>query len=239
MSFQFKLKKKGEKVNLSKKVNTPVHIKSNPFNDEHESDEEKVLSIDSFDKRKGGALVGNRAVNSKKQEPLVIKPSFLNKTIKPQEPEKLQYGITYRDNAQEPVPIDTRVSPSLSREDQIRLSVLNNESMDKTTGLVIPIDNEIDLDQEDYENVPVEQFGAALLRGMGWKPDSKNKKTEKDLQKKVDTRKKGALLGIGAKAVESEVMDELVGKRGAKLEAPLIRKARLGQLSQLSPSESI
>ncbi len=26
---------------------------------------------------------------------------------------------------------------------------------------------------EDYEKVPVEDFGAALLRGMGWKGDSK------------------------------------------------------------------
>lgn len=25
---------------------------------------------------------------------------------------------------------------------------------------------------EDYANVPVEEFGAALLRGMGWKGDS-------------------------------------------------------------------
>jgi len=26
---------------------------------------------------------------------------------------------------------------------------------------------------EDYTNVPVEEFGAALLRGMGWKGDAK------------------------------------------------------------------
>jgi len=26
---------------------------------------------------------------------------------------------------------------------------------------------------EDYEKVPVEEFGAALLRGMGWTGDSK------------------------------------------------------------------
>lgn len=26
---------------------------------------------------------------------------------------------------------------------------------------------------DDYANVPVEEFGAALLRGMGWKGDAK------------------------------------------------------------------
>lgn len=32
---------------------------------------------------------------------------------------------------------------------------------------------------EDYESIPVNQFGLAMLRGMGWKPDEgigKNKK---------------------------------------------------------------
>jgi hypothetical protein len=53
------------------------------------------------------------------------------------------------------------------------------EESDEASNLVIP--NELDVFRQDvqnrpeetsleeYEDIPVEQFGAALLRGMGWK----------------------------------------------------------------------
>jgi hypothetical protein len=55
----------------------------------------------------------------------------------------------------------------------------NGEEEEQASTLVIP--NELDVFRhdvqsrpeetklEEYEEVPVEQFGAALLRGMGWK----------------------------------------------------------------------
>lgn len=243
---------------FAKKVSTPVQIKSkqNLLNDDENvsDDEGKVINIDSFDKSKGGSLAGNKAVASKtKTEPLVIKPPSLNKSInftpneesiitkqREEAERKLQYGITnFRTNdtdkktdvTESSRPTDTDLH--LSKEDQIRLSVLNGESMDKSTGLVIPINQDkdsLDEEVEDYEKVPVEQFGAALLRGMGWKPEpqksKKSQKTVQDLKSKVETRKRSILLGIGAKAVESEVMEELVGKRGTRFEAPLIKREK-------------
>ena len=48
---------------------------------------------------------------------------------------------------------------------------------------------------EDYERVPVEEFGAALLRGMGWNEDD-SKKGRAERPKEVKRRQN--LLGLGA-----------------------------------------
>ncbi|KAF8944796.1 hypothetical protein BGZ47_003690 [Haplosporangium gracile] len=50
---------------------------------------------------------------------------------------------------------------------------------------------------EDYEKVPVEEFGAALLRGMGWKGDDNGSEA-------VEYNRRPALLGLGAKPREPE-----------------------------------
>ncbi|KAH6694850.1 putative Pre-mRNA-splicing factor SPP2 [Leptodontidium sp. MPI-SDFR-AT-0119] len=47
---------------------------------------------------------------------------------------------------------------------------------------------------EDYERIPVEEFGAALLRGMGWKGE----KTAKP----KDIKRRQNLLGLGAKELD-------------------------------------
>jgi G-patch domain len=48
---------------------------------------------------------------------------------------------------------------------------------------------------EDYERIPVEEFGAALLRGMGWKEgDGKNGKVERP----KEVKRRQNLLGLGA-----------------------------------------
>ncbi|KAK8180120.1 DExH-box splicing factor binding site-domain-containing protein [Phyllosticta capitalensis] len=53
----------------------------------------------------------------------------------------------------------------------------------------------------EYEAVPVEEFGAALLRGMGWKEGEAigRRKGQKAVQPRI-LEKRPALLGIGAKA---------------------------------------
>jgi hypothetical protein len=60
---------------------------------------------------------------------------------------------------------------------------------------------------EDYERMPVSQFGAALLRGMGWKPGepaSRNK--TRGIVEPWLPPSRPALLGIGAK--QREVFDD-------------------------------
>ena len=81
---------------------------------------------------------------------------------------------------------------------------------------------------EDYDRMPVSQFGAALLRGMGWKPGepaSRNKK--RGIVEPWLPLPRPAMLGLGAK--EREVFDDgSGGKRGTpsrpdKKYTPLLR----------------
>ena len=71
---------------------------------------------------------------------------------------------------------------------------------------------------EDYARVPVSQFGAALLRGMGWKEGtSASRKPGKGLIEPYLPSARPSLLGIGAK--EQEVYD-VGSKTGGKSKRP-------------------
>ena len=74
---------------------------------------------------------------------------------------------------------------------------------------------------DDYARVPVSQFGAALLRGMGWKEGtSASRKPGKGLIEPYLPSARPALLGIGAK--EQEVYDD-GSKKGGKSKRPDLR----------------
>ncbi|KAI1312213.1 hypothetical protein EDD11_003198 [Mortierella claussenii] len=60
---------------------------------------------------------------------------------------------------------------------------------------------------EDYEKVPVEEFGAALLRGMGWKGDANGSEA-------IEYNRRPALLGLGAKPKEPEPITKKYIKPG-------------------------
>jgi len=62
---------------------------------------------------------------------------------------------------------------------------------------------------EDYAAVPVEEFGAALLRGMGWKEGEVVGKRKDQVSKPRILERRPALLGIGAKEVPGGVGDEI------------------------------
>lgn len=62
---------------------------------------------------------------------------------------------------------------------------------------------------EEYAAVPVEDFGAALLRGMGWKEGDVVGRRKSQISKARIVTPRPALLGIGAKEVPGGVGDEL------------------------------
>lgn len=73
----------------------------------------------------------------------------------------------------------------------------------------------------DYEVTPVEDFGPAMLRGMGWKdgePVGKRRTQDKTTSKPRIVERRPALLGIGAKEVPTGVGDDELGAwgKGAK-----------------------
>lgn len=72
---------------------------------------------------------------------------------------------------------------------------------------------------EDYARVPVSQFGAALLRGMGWKEGTAaSRKPGKGIIEPYLPEARPALLGIGAK--EREVLDDGSKKRKGQNNRP-------------------
>ncbi|KAF5351842.1 hypothetical protein D9756_007489 [Leucocoprinus leucothites] len=82
---------------------------------------------------------------------------------------------------------------------------------------------------EDYARVPVEQFGAAILRGMGWKEGTAASKNGKGLVQPYLPTARPALLGIGAK--EMEVFDDGTKKkrpsRPERKYVPVIKRERV------------
>ncbi|KDQ07861.1 hypothetical protein BOTBODRAFT_180321 [Botryobasidium botryosum FD-172 SS1] len=84
---------------------------------------------------------------------------------------------------------------------------------------------------DDYERVPVEQFGAALLRGMGWKEGMAASRTRTGPVEPYLPAMRPALLGIGAKERVKEEVPGANGKKGGsnrpdKRYMPVLKKAK-------------
>ena len=69
---------------------------------------------------------------------------------------------------------------------------------------------------EDYTAVPIEEFGAALLRGMGWKEGDVVGKRKDQTSKPRVVERRPALLGIGAKEVPEGLEELGAWGKGAK-----------------------
>ncbi|KAK7685107.1 hypothetical protein QCA50_011946 [Cerrena zonata] len=123
-------------------------------------------------------------------------------------------------------------NPNHSDEPQIEIIPVSEEDALRQDLTELPDSASLD----DYERVPVSQFGAALLRGMGWTDG-----TAASRKKGADGKPKGltepwlpqarpALLGIGAK--EKEVFDDGSGKgkkfRPDKKYMPLLKVEKNG-----------
>lgn len=98
---------------------------------------------------------------------------------------------------------------------------------------------------EDYNRVPVSQFGAALLRGMGWKEGmAASRQKGKGLIEPYLPEARPALLGIGAK--EREVLDDGSKKKGRggankrpeRRYVPVIKKEREGNGALVTSKEA-
>uniref|UniRef100_A0A8D8YV67 G patch domain and KOW motifs-containing protein n=1 Tax=Cacopsylla melanoneura TaxID=428564 RepID=A0A8D8YV67_9HEMI len=117
---------------------------------------------------------------------------------------------TTADSNQEAKPSDPTVTVKVevdekeSLDAQARREILANlgktgETENETKVFSLPLttnapkEGEKESTLDDYDNIPIQEFGLAMLRGMGWKPDpNKNKNKPTD----VVLRPKG--LGLGA-----------------------------------------
>jgi len=138
--------------------------------------------------------------------------------------------------------VDTEIQPQVEdSEDQLAIRALlasaageGNEDPASRTAIIPVTEDEAfrqDVDElpdpatlDDYTDMPVSEFGAAMLRGMGWTGDGKGKKNVQPWL----PQSRPALLGIGAK--EKEVFDDgskrkLFGKPDKKY-IPVTKKER-------------
>ena len=212
--FSFNLK--GSKVTKNAKgKSSPFNKKSLPkknpvFEDEDATASTKVV-IDSFDSAQG-AMLGTTVVG--KAPVLVINPANRSHTLR-KSVSRLKVAADEEKSINE-------YGLVLLAEDRARRSLLAGEPSQNTSNKVIvghSEDSEAETAQEDYDSVPVDQFGAALLRGMGWSGETESHKSG---AKEVSHRKKGAVLGIGAKLIEKDLEAELLSKKN--LSVPLVRR---------------
>jgi hypothetical protein len=96
---------------------------------------------------------------------------------------------------------------------------------------------------DDYARVPVAQFGAALLRGMGWKEGAPASKNKKGMVEPWIPSARPALLGIGAK--DQEVLDDGSKKLNTrdkskpdKRYVPVVKKERASDASSYRDASS-
>lgn len=182
-------------------------VKQNILYTGDDDDDHQKITIDGFDSTKG-ALKGDEAVSEK--EKIVITPSCLS--VKLLRPTKMGDKT------------DNHVADGDATSDRARVSLIRGESALETSSFSIQMGAHQEAEEsteKDYEDVPVEQFGMALLRGMGWKEENTVKESSSVL-----SRQRGLTLGIGAKAVDKEMEQELMGLKGAKLTVPILPKGR-------------
>ena len=138
--------------------------------------------------------------------------------------------------------VEAEVKPQVQEsEDQLALRALlasaageGDEDFASRTAIIPVTEDEAfrqDIDElpepatlDDYTDMPVSEFGAAMLRGMGWTGDGKGKKGVQPWL----PQSRPALLGIGAK--EKEIFDDGSKKRHFgkpdKKYIPIIKKER-------------
>lgn len=96
---------------------------------------------------------------------------------------------------------------------------------------------------DEYERVPVHQFGAALLRGMGWKEGTAASRTRTGPTEPYLPDSRPALLGIGASARPANDNDKKSASRDFKIKKqemttyrPLTKQSRQSSSSSISVS---
>lgn len=118
----------------------------------------------------------------------------------PQTEEELALASLLRGDAPAPSTLVLAPVPTAAGNDwrSARAAVANEDAAFKTDVASRPEMASL----EDYAAVPVEEFGAALLRGMGWKEGDEVGKRRGAASKPRVVEKRPAFLGIGAKAKE-------------------------------------
>ncbi|CAH1154225.1 unnamed protein product [Phaedon cochleariae] len=202
----------GKKITFAfnKASKKPMVIKSKPV------EEEKEL-IDCLE---GQSIIVKNAVVIVKQ-PLVIPIKDNKRNLL----DRVRASRAKADKKQENGEADTRPDSELTIDELAARELLNDakkrlaekESLNTKVHVLplneenLSLDGEKEATLEDYENVPISDYGLAMLRGMGWKEGSGLGKTAAKIMPVVapELRPKG--LGLGAsKLIRNETPSEPV-----------------------------
>ncbi|GMM35969.1 hypothetical protein DASC09_032940 [Saccharomycopsis crataegensis] len=229
-SLSMNKNKPGSKFGSSSKV-SKISTTTNVFNGgkRNQDDEEnkpKVSSIDSYDEE---ALKREKALEEQGKV-LVIKPPTSvfqkiqeAKKVAQDDDSENNEAISYGLNTVSNGPTKTEPTP---RSQGTKITHENKESS-KPVSITVG-DNPT---AESYKKVPVEEFGAAFLRGLGWKGEVTNKR-ENVTEKITKAVQRQEFLGIGAKPIPGPSAEAKNGKRKSEMKySPvLIRDKETGKI---------
>ncbi|KAG7899277.1 hypothetical protein KL935_003587 [Ogataea polymorpha] len=195
--MNFSTKKPASKVGFSlKKKSTPLK-RSELFEDEEKKD--KKVEITNVDD-----------IQHKKDEPLVIKPALKQdgwearrRQRTEQENKELHYGLNKMET-ERPQTTGSRLRGPKAIESQ---------------------DGEVPA-LESYQIMPVEKFGEAMLRGMGWKSSGTRSKTPV-------SKPRPPYLGLGAKPSPAQ---QSPAYRHDTSYVPVVKKNEIGMPRDSSPA---
>ncbi|XP_044727661.1 G-patch domain and KOW motifs-containing protein homolog 1-like [Chrysoperla carnea] len=173
--------------------------KSNIVNSDNKEDT-KTENIQLIDCVEENSIKVIGSENEIKKEPLVIPLSKNTKKIPVSE---------------DPIIITSENSTTQKSLEDIAVQELINESKNITTNKAAPlvhtipklsengeIAGEPESTLDDYENVPISEFGFAMLRGMGWKDGEENGNNPKTAHQMPAVRPKG--MGLGADKLRTD-----------------------------------
>ncbi|KAH3679560.1 hypothetical protein WICMUC_000893 [Wickerhamomyces mucosus] len=199
VSFSLKSQDRKRNEGLSKfslkKSNNAIKVETTKINkafgETHDDDENKEIKIDTFNQNEGGAFDNENRLLVKK-ELLVIpnkgnlwKEKLIEKHSRPvvvSDDAKLKYGMNFSVTSKDKISSEGGQNPVPLKQSSVQ-NDKDNDNDDMPTS-------------EDYQRVPVEEFGVAMLRGMGWTGDSETKETNI-----AKSKKRSQYLGLGAKDI--------------------------------------
>ncbi|XP_012140515.1 G-patch domain and KOW motifs-containing protein [Megachile rotundata] len=141
-------------------------------------------------------------------------------------------------------PIDDNGDKAVTLEEQAAKEIINDleskekEQQSQTCTLTLPLTEDPSLrgreqsTLEDYERIPVDAFGLAMLRGMGWQPGKGIGKNEKVVSAVVpELRPKGMGLGADKVTLQKKTTDSKKTEEELKIEKGTFVKIIAGKQS--------
>lgn len=190
----------GIKISLKKKPGSKL---KKPIIDQDEKESKKLISSYSKDDVQHNTNADKPIIEIKQRNKKILHLKEVPSNIEEDDDVKLAYGVTTFGKTED-----------IKQQSFIKKRTTNN------------FDSDDESEESDNEKrIPVEEFGAAFLRGLGWSDNNDEEKDKKQKQQEIlNHRQKGITLGIGAKPVDHEILQDL---QSTEKGIPIIKRRKL------------